>query len=403
MDRFQQYPPHPSYIAGLIDGDGCMFIRKIRDGYQSGFTLSQSRTNILQIIRYHFGGSITSCTNRNSQTTNVMDKDNVYYDKWNNRNQYNLIIRSNEYSILLDYLKHSFIIKEKQYTSLSYFYKLTNLQNKKTEKEDLYLTCYQYNHSKHGLDETLLTRLNIEYISGLFDAEGCFYICMQKYSRSYISITQQNTPDILIHISNFLGLGTIDCEQKLKIYNIAECLAFIQLVKDYLIVKYNQAEAFETFLTTNDPVIKEQMYTICNQEKHETEIFDDLNQHDKGKEGYLYIMNIKKLKNKLCKEILLKQVYKDKSIQMMGTRNVNFGKTFSTETKKKISLSIRNAKNGIQDDTILQVRNLLKEGHKNIQIQELLHLPRHTVTRIKNGKIICRSENKEDITLDSKI
>ena len=30
LNRFKLFPPHPSYIAGFIDGDGCIFIRKIR-------------------------------------------------------------------------------------------------------------------------------------------------------------------------------------------------------------------------------------------------------------------------------------------------------------------------------------------------------------------------------------
>ena len=65
LNRFKNNPPHPSYIAGFIDGDGCIFIRKILDGYQSGFSITQCRTNILQIIRYHFGGSITTTKTRN--------------------------------------------------------------------------------------------------------------------------------------------------------------------------------------------------------------------------------------------------------------------------------------------------------------------------------------------------
>ena len=111
LQRFKNHPPHPSYIAGFIDGDGCIFIRKITDGYQSGFTITQCRTNILQIIRYYFGGSITSSTNRNNKTINIMDqKQDNYFYKYNIRNQYNLLIRNNEYEILLDYLKNSFII-----------------------------------------------------------------------------------------------------------------------------------------------------------------------------------------------------------------------------------------------------------------------------------------------------
>ena len=136
LQKFK-HSPHPSYIAGFIDGDGCIFIRKISDGYQSGFSITQSRTNILQIIRYHFGGSITSSTNRNNKTINVMDETNTYYHKHNIRNQFNLLIRNNEYQILLDYLQNSFIIKENQYRCLYEFNKLANLSNKYEEKRKI--------------------------------------------------------------------------------------------------------------------------------------------------------------------------------------------------------------------------------------------------------------------------
>jgi nicotinic acid mononucleotide adenylyltransferase len=42
------------------------------------------------------------------------------------------------------------------------------------------------------------------------------------------------------------------------------------------------------------------------------------------------------------------------------------------------------------------VRDLLKKGNKNIDIQKLLNLPRHTITRIKNGEIVCRNEEKKE-------
>ena len=51
LQRFKNVPPCASYIAGFIDGDGCIFIRKISDGYQSGFTITQCRTNALQVLR----------------------------------------------------------------------------------------------------------------------------------------------------------------------------------------------------------------------------------------------------------------------------------------------------------------------------------------------------------------
>jgi hypothetical protein len=392
LQRFKNHPPHQSYIAGFIDGDGCIFIRKITDGYQSGFTITQSRTNILQIIRYHFGGSITSAKNRNDKLENIMNEDN-YYDKHNQRNQYNLLIRNNEYQILLDYLQNSFIIKEKHYQSLYNFNKISNLQNKYEQKEELYLSCSELN-KKSDLNKIYLPRLNIEYISGLFDAEGCFYININK-NKFYISISQKNHLTILHEIVKYLGFGKV-VNYDFKIYKQSDCLQFIHLVKQHLIVKYNQAESFERFLITNDSTIKEQMYTICNKEKHEIEVFTNLNQNENGKEGYLESLRLRCLKEKICKEIYLKQVYREKSEKMKGEGNHNFGKSFSEETKKKMSASIREAKGGISDELIIQVRKLIDEGHKNIEIQEMFGLPRHTITRIKNGEIVCRNEDKKE-------
>ena len=397
INRFKNNPPHPSYIAGFIDGDGCIFIRKIIDGYQSGFTITQCRTNILQIIRYHFGGIITSSVNRNDKSINIMNDE--YYHKHNIRNQYNLLIRNNEYQILLDYLKNSFIIKENQYQNIYEFNKLANLQNKNDEKKQIYLMCSELN-KKCILNEIYLTRINTEYIAGLFDAEGCIYINNQKYSKFYVSIAQKNHPLILHEFVRYLGFGIIDCENKFKIYKKSDCLKFIQLVKSHLIVKYNQALAFKTFLETTDDNIKEQMYSICNKEKHEIEVFTDLNQNDNGKERYLETLKITSLKEQICKEICNKQVYREKSEKMKGEGNHNYGKTFLEETKKKMSNSIREAKGSVSDEIIIHVRKMITEGYKNVEIQELLTLPRHTITRIKNGEIVCRNEEKKDrITL----
>jgi len=363
LDRFNKNPPHPSYIAGFIDGDGCIFIRKITDGYQSGFTITQCRTNILQVMRYHFGGSITSSSNRNDKTINMMNDDD-YYHKYNVRNQYNLLIRNNEYQILMDYLRESFIIKEYQYQCLYEFNKLANLKNKNEEKDILHIKCSEYNNIKYNFDESNISRLNIEYISGLFDAEGCFFI-YNDLDDWNITISQKNHPLLLNEIQKFLGFGKIS-KHKYKIYKKSHCLKFIQLVKKHLIVKYNQCEAFEVFLTTNDDIVKKDMYKICNEEKHKIEVFNDLNQNETGKEGYLETLKMRNIKAHFCREILNKQLYKEKSEKMKGDGNHNYGKSFSKETKKKMSCSIRDKKGGISDEIIIKVRELIEKGYKKI-------------------------------------
>jgi len=136
------------------------------------------------------------------------------------------------------------------------------------------------------------------------------------------------------------------------------------------------------------------MYKICNEEKHKIEVFNDLNQNETGKEGYLETLKMRNIKTHLCREILNKQLYKEKSEKMKGDGNHNYGKSFSKETKKKMSCSIRDKKGGISDEMIVKVRELIEKGYKNIEIQELLSLHRHTVTRIKNGDLVCRNEEK---------
>jgi len=81
---------------------------------------------------------------------------------------------------------------------------------------------------------------------------------------------------------------------------------------------------------------------------------------------------------------------------MTGDGNHNYGNPFSEETKNKMSKSIRDAKGGVSDEIIIKVRDLISQNYKNIDIQKELDLPRHTVTRIKNGDLVCRNEEKKE-------
>jgi len=387
LDKFKKEPPHPSYISGFIDGDGCIFIRKIRDGYQSGISITQCRTNILQIIRYHFGGTITTTKSRN-KSEDVMN--HCFYDKYNKRNEFNLIIRSNEYQILVEYIKNSIIVKKTQMDALYEFNKINNKVNVNEKKENLFEICKNNNVLTN---ENNTNCINIEYISGLFDAEGCLFI-NKECNKYYISIAQSKYPYILHKIKDFLKFGLVDKENKYKIYSKENCLKFIKYIKSYIIVKYNQLCAFETFLNTCDINTKKEMYKICNEEKHRTEIFNDFNKNDEGKEGYFHTLKIRELKQKICKEIERNEMYKLKSIKMMGEGNHNYGKEKSIETRKKMSSSIRDSKNGVSDETIISVRKLIEEGKPNVEIQEIMKLPRHTISRIKNGNLVCRNESK---------
>ena len=57
-----------------------------------------------------------------------------------------------------------------------------------------------------------------------------------------------------------------------------------------------------------------------------------------------------------------------------------------------MSIGIRDAKNGVSDETILKVRELISAGKKNMEIEALLSLARHSVSNIKTCKLVCRTE-----------
>jgi hypothetical protein len=395
LARFKSLPPHPAYIAGLIDGDGCIFIRKITHGYQSGITITQCRSNVLQVIRYHFGGSITTSINRNNKVEDMLDETGEFYHKYNRRNQYNLMIRSNEYKLLLDYIRQSFVIKRPQIECLIEFYKLADIPNVIEAKEALYQKCKTYNENKF-MDETNLKLMSIEYIQGLFDAEGCLYIDKNIVNVVKIYISQKNHPIVLKKIKEFLGYGNIENNISYVITKKPDCLKFIALMKPGLIVKYNQAIAFETYIRTYDVEIKKAMYKICNAEKHKIECFADTNCNEAGKEAFNETMRLREMKDAVCREIHRKEVYKEKSEKMKGEGNHNYGKPKSEATKKKMSIGIRDAKNGVSDETILKVRGLIEAGKKNKEIEQELSLSRHIVTRIKNNQLVCRTEERDD-------
>jgi len=292
LELFEIAPPSPSYIAGLIDGDGTVFIRQIRDGYQSGIEVSQSRTNVLQILRYHYGGKIVCNVWKDSR--NEQEEDGIHSTS-NRRKQYQLFIRSGEYKFLLDDLRDALIVKSRQMSCLQEIARFVNKVGHKQEKHRLFEECRDLNSKDHAshyddahIRELCGQRLNAHYIAGLFDAEGCIYIGHDATAHKfYISITQKTYPVLLEMIREFLGFGNIDGEKRFKIYSKDHCLRFLEIVDDFLIVKKAQSKAMTVFLQTDDATTKESMYAITNREKHASEDFEDTASDDVCKAGYL--------------------------------------------------------------------------------------------------------------------
>ena len=399
--NYKENPPSPSYIAGFIDGDGTIFIRKIKDGYQSGISITQSRTNILQILQYHFGGTIIKPTSLNTE-----DKFNEdgYYDINNKRNSYTLTIRSNEYKYILDYLSDKILLKDEQIKAVINMEKIVHKVGFKEEKENLSNICLNINKNKINFSYDY-SKLNIEYIQGLFDAEGHIYISYKKdkhnkikFSKGvYMKITQKNHPDIIKEIQKFLGFGKTD-DYIYYVDNFEDCLKLIKLIKEGLIVKYNQIIAFEEYINTrldknekyNEEIHnkRENLYRIINMEKHQIEVYEvDNIKNDSYNKKVLLDLEKKNIEKEEKKE----KFYLKKSESMTGINNPNYGHSLSNEHALNISIATTIAKRSnnpnLTNEKIREIYSL-KDKIMQKDVAEKYEMNREIIRRIWNRSII---------------
>jgi hypothetical protein len=400
LNKFKVNLPSPSYIAGLIDGDGAIFIRKIKGGYQSGISLTQSRTNILQIIQYHYGGIIIPPTE--ILTNNILNEDR-FYDKNNKRNSYNLIIRSNEYNFILNDIYNYIILKKSQINALMEFSKIANKSNMLEEKEELYKICKEQNFTKEKEDYDF-TKLNIDYIKGLFEAEGHIFVSYKKINNEirftkgvYIKITQKSHPQIIKAIHNFLNFGKIN-DYIYYVDTFEDCLKLIELIKDNLIIKENQINAFEEYLKTrlnkNEKYAEEihikrlDLYKIINMEKHQIEIYNEIIPNKEGYEEKLKILN-QEIANE--KELKRQEFYLAKSESMKGENHYFYGQKLSEEHSLNISIATTNAKRANNPNlTNEKIREIyeLKDKSSQISISKKYEMHREIIRRIWNRELL---------------
>ena len=150
------------------------------------------------------------------------------------------------------------ILKKDQIELLNEISKITNKKFMIEKKNELCEKCLQLNETKKQSFYDF-SRLNIEYIQGLFDAEGHFDLNYRKENNEirftkgvYMKITQLNHPEILVEIQKFLNFGKID-GNCFKVQNFKDCIKLNNLIQPNLIVKYNQSIAFQKYFCIFHP------------------------------------------------------------------------------------------------------------------------------------------------------
>lgn len=314
-----------------------------------------------------------------------------------------MFIRSNEYNFILNDIYKHIILKQTQIDALMEFSKIVNKPNMNEEKERLYQICKETNLTKENEDYDI-SRLNIDYIKGLFDAEGHIYLSYKKINNEikftkgiYMKITQKNHPKIIDEIHKFLNFGK-KSDYNYYVDTFQDCLKLIDLLKDNLIIKENQINAFETYLKTrldkSEKYCEEihikrlDLYKIINMEKHQIEIYNETVSNKEGYEQKLKNINEDIINEK---ELKKQEFYLAKSESMKGENHHFFGKKLSEEHALNISIATTNAKRthneNLTNDKIREIFTL-KTIFSQKDVSEKYDMNREMIRRIWNKEIL---------------
>lgn len=197
-----------AYLAGMIDGDGGIYICKSKvngcDTYQSQLCVANCNRKLMNWLRHHFGG----CLHKNSSAGDVPNFGSavkkIYtnkVDNWQWRLTGNKTIQRT-----LDEIKSYLSINQERAEAA---YNLVALHGKYRASEERQLCFNQM--EKAGRHNTPNQEYTPAYFSGFFDAEGSISLVAAKTSQAFRPLIRLSSNDIEIleWFKESLGFGEI--------------------------------------------------------------------------------------------------------------------------------------------------------------------------------------------------
>jgi hypothetical protein len=394
------------YLGGLFDGDGSIYIAKIKDGYQLQVNFTQCYFPICKLLQVKYGGKIFKNLRRNE----------------NCRDYFSFRICGLKLKDLLNDLEEGCIMKLNQVKLAKKFMIMINKENTE-EKHNIYLEIKKFNSNKDGLAEYKkhfeYDKINIDYICGLFDAEG--YIGIQEneniYSLSQIQITQKSNNFILEEIRDFLKFGYVGSYSWRYFSNNDNYNDLLKIFYEKTIIKKNQLENVILFIDAknlykyinDDEELKEEYYNLMK----ECFINDKKEKHDNYEITckYLTKLNLKFKYIEIEKEIELEKIRieedrKEKIIKKqllsahlskmkMGPLNPNFGKIRPKEYCDKISKGTFGKHRSVTDEMIIEILKLKDTGIKQCEVAKNYNINRSVVSNIWNEILLPTNKYEE--------
>jgi hypothetical protein len=284
MDKTEHFK---QYLSGFFDGDGSIGLEKQgTSGYTLRIKFSQSNEDFINTIQriYPYLKKYGDVRDSNSRT------------------EYQLRAAGSQIEPLIDDLLPYSILKYEQLLEAKKYFQLIKVQNKKTEKEEIYNKLKSL--KKHSTLKPY-ERLTIPYIAGLFDAEGCVKLYENDLT---IGISQKSDTIILQKIAEMYNNTNAISNYSVRFYS-SNCKQLLEDILPYTIYKTSQIKPALEFIKTLNTYINQEVVDkrtefekIIKNEKHvDINKNNILFKNQDAHKNYLikiqyYIVNMNKLK-----------------------------------------------------------------------------------------------------------
>lgn len=220
-----------NYLGGFFDGDGNITIEKLKDsGYCLRIKFFQSDENWIDTIKTYYPFLKKTNNSRKSE---------------NSRIQYELRAAGKQIEPLVDDLLKYSILKYEQLLYAKKYFSLINVKDKTAEKEEIYKKLKEL---KKCSNLKPYERLNKQYISGFFDAEGSIGV----YSSTLrVKITQKSDTVILQKIADMYNNKNKIDNYAISFYGKNSC-ELLNDLSEYCIYKKPQILAALDYTDTYD-------------------------------------------------------------------------------------------------------------------------------------------------------
>lgn len=363
----------PSYISGLIDGDGSILYDTV--SLIPRVEITQCDPYAIFALYKQFGGSII-CVKARSKTM---------------RPQYKWTIHKSEE--LLTILKDNCIIKSQR---ANIVYQLFNELNKKKNKFNIELLRDLFKKyediRKVYIPEDIKEykeRLNEKYVAGLFDAEGCITFKTVKNSISVsLIITQRSNPYILNYIKEFYenkyNIKFSITIERILLYSYESTNKFIDTIKSDILIKREQVECCKEVVRCRNN----------NLDYNRNEYADKLSNLKRVMYNIGFTLEEAEKSKDLERD--LKEIYESGIIPIRKKKERKKKEYDRISHIVNITIATMNKKRVISDDIIFEVKRRLEGGEKQCKIIEDMKLSRHIVNNIARGILLPLSASREE-------